>query len=93
MSFLTHLECARCGDRFDPHQLLTLSACCRAPLLARYDLAAAGRTSWEHLGRSEGILVCPEGGAGLEELVYRGWIRPEEQVVLFNTGSGYQYRK
>jgi threonine synthase len=52
------------------------------------------RAGWEHLGRSEGILAAPEGGAalaGLEALVYQGWVRPEERVVLFNTGSGYKY--
>ena len=42
----------------------------------------------------EGIVACPEGGAalaGLEALLAQGWVRPEERVVLFNTGSGYNY--
>lgn len=43
MSFLTHLECGRCGETLDPEQLLNLCPTCRSPLLARYDLAAAGR--------------------------------------------------
>lgn len=55
---------------------------------------AAIRTGWDRLGRQEGLLACPEGGAalaGLEELVHQGWVQPEEQVVLFNTGHGYKY--
>lgn len=43
MSFLSHLECGRCGERCDPEQLLNLCPRCHGPLLARYDLAAAGR--------------------------------------------------
>jgi len=52
------------------------------------------RAAWERLGRQEGILACPEGGAalaGLESLVHQGWVQPDETVVLFNTGSGYKY--
>lgn len=43
MSNLTHLECGRCGKRFEPGKLHNLCDC-GAPLLARYDLAAAART-------------------------------------------------
>lgn len=46
------------------------------------------------IGRSEGMFVCPEGGAalaGLRRLVEQGWIDREERVVLFNTGSGLKY--
>lgn len=46
------------------------------------------------LGQSEGLFVCPEGGAalaGLRQLVEQGWIDREERVVLFNTGSGHKY--
>ncbi|MGH7496964.1 MAG: threonine synthase [bacterium] len=41
-----------------------------------------------------GILLCPEGAAALEatkQLAASGWIRPEERVVVFNTGSGLKY--
>lgn len=44
----------------------------------------------------EGIFACPEGGAtlaALEKLLARGWIAPEETVVLFNTGTGLKYPK
>jgi len=46
------------------------------------------------IGQSEGLFVCPEGGAalaGLRRLVEQGWIDREERVVLFNTGSGLRY--
>lgn len=42
----------------------------------------------------EGLFVCPEGGAvvaGLRKLLARGRVRPEERVVLFNTGTGLKY--
>ncbi|MBM3124915.1 MAG: threonine synthase [Chloroflexi bacterium] len=46
------------------------------------------------LGRMEGIFAAPEGAATLaafKKLVETKWILPEEQVVLFNTGSGLKY--
>ena len=46
------------------------------------------------MARREGILGAPEGGAGLaaiQALVERGKIARDEDVVLFNTGSGYKY--
>jgi threonine synthase len=52
-------------------------------------LAAAYR-----LGAATGIAACPVGGAclaALEHLREAGWVRPEESVVLFNTGSGLKY--
>jgi threonine synthase len=46
------------------------------------------------LGRTEGIFASPEGGAcvpALRKLLERGDVKPEEKVVLFNTGSGIKY--
>lgn len=46
------------------------------------------------LARMEGIFAAPEGGAcvpALRKLLERGEIKPEEKVVLFNTGSGIKY--
>lgn len=46
------------------------------------------------LAQEEGIFACPEGAAclpALERLAARGWIRPEEKVVVFNTASGLKY--
>jgi threonine synthase len=42
----------------------------------------------------EGTFVCPEGAATLSaavQLAREGWIKPEERVVLLNTGSGLKY--
>ncbi len=46
------------------------------------------------LASSEGIFACPEGAAtlaGLELLVEAGDIKPDDRVVLFNTGNGLKY--
>jgi threonine synthase len=46
------------------------------------------------LCQREGIFAAPEGAAtlaALEELVLQKWVDPEEQIVLFNTGSGLKY--
>src|ERR1700674_1144753 len=51
-----------------------------------------------HAGRElaslEGIYAAPEGAATViasRKLAASGWIKPEETVVLFNTGTGYKY--
>jgi threonine synthase len=46
------------------------------------------------VGAQEGLFVAPEGAAcfvALERLVAANQIKPEEQVVIFNTGSGIKY--
>jgi len=46
------------------------------------------------LATTEGIFAAPEGAAtlaGLQKLLAEEWVRPEERVVLFNTGSGLKY--
>lgn len=46
------------------------------------------------LGARTGVCACPEGGAclaALRELRSSGWARPDDEVVLFNTGSGLKY--
>jgi len=48
----------------------------------------------KELGRLEGIFSAPEGAAtyaALKELIRRGWVQPDEHIVLFNTGSGLKY--
>ena len=45
-------------------------------------------------GEREGMLVCPEGGAALSgaaKLRRDGWIKTDERVLVFNTGSGLKY--
>lgn len=39
-SYLSHLECARCGTRHDAHRAHGLCSECKRPLLVRYDLDA-----------------------------------------------------
>jgi threonine synthase len=50
---------------------------------------------WLQLAFSrEGIAVCPEAAAcvgALELLAREGWIKPDESVVLFNTGAAQKY--
>ena len=46
------------------------------------------------MARREGIFAAPEGGAcvpALRKLIERGKVKPNERVVLFNTGSGIKY--
>ena len=46
------------------------------------------------LGRLEGISAAPEGGAALHALrvlVSEGRIKPQDRVVLFNTGGALKY--
>ena len=40
MSFVTHLECANCGQRYDAVQVHNLCTACQRPLWVRYDLEA-----------------------------------------------------
>ncbi len=46
------------------------------------------------VGTMEGMLVCPEGAAAIAaaaKLRRDRWIRDDESVVVFNTGSGLKY--
>ncbi len=43
------------------------------------------------IARTEGIFAAPEGAAtfaAYQQLIHTGFLKPEERVVLFNTGSG-----
>jgi threonine synthase len=46
------------------------------------------------LGADTGIFAAPEGGAAAAAvplLLERGMLQPNDEVVLFNTGSGLKY--
>jgi threonine synthase len=46
------------------------------------------------IGRTTGIFAAPEGGATaacIPPLLERGLLRADEEIVLFNTGSGLKY--
>jgi threonine synthase len=46
------------------------------------------------LASVEGAFICPEGAACMaaaQRLLAQGWIKPEEHVVILNTGCGIKY--
>jgi len=48
----------------------------------------------KEIARNEGMLIAPEGAAlwqAFKKLKASNWIKPSEQVLLINTGSGYKY--
>jgi threonine synthase len=48
----------------------------------------------KEIGAAEGLFVAPEGAAclpALRVLIERGDVKPDERVVLFNTGAGVKY--
>jgi threonine synthase len=51
-------------------------------------------TATRHWAKTEGIFAAPEGGAALaayRKLRATGFFKPEDTVVLFNTGTGLKY--
>ena len=47
------------------------------------------------VAREEGMLLSPEGSAtyvGMQKLLRNDWMKENETVLLFNTGSWYKYR-
>jgi threonine synthase len=53
MSYLTHLECSKCGTRYEADEVQTVCKECGKPLFARYDLEAVREavTKRELIGR------------------------------------------
>ena len=48
----------------------------------------------KNLAADEGIFAAPEGGAAMAaylDLLHTGFLKESDEVVLFNTGSGYKY--
>jgi threonine synthase len=46
------------------------------------------------VGKTEGLFFCPEGAAciaALRRLVGNGWIKPADEVLVFNTASALKY--
>ncbi|MGE5673823.1 MAG: threonine synthase [Mycobacterium leprae] len=53
-------------------------------------------TLWglQEVSRLEGTFICPEGASlvgAARNLLREGWLRPDEQVLLLNTGAGIKY--
>jgi threonine synthase len=50
--------------------------------------------AFHHWAKVEGVFAAPEGAASLaayQKLLASGFFTPDDQVVLFNTGSGLKY--
>jgi threonine synthase len=48
----------------------------------------------EAASRATGLSICPETAAcvgALESLAAEGWIKPDDRVVIFNTGAAQKY--
>jgi threonine synthase len=46
------------------------------------------------LAREQGVFACPEGGAtwaAARKLLRSHWLKADDEIVLFNTGSGLKY--
>ena len=53
------------------------------------------RESQAFLATREGVFPCMEGAAtisALNPLIEQEWLRPEEQILVFNTGTGLKHR-
>jgi threonine synthase len=51
-------------------------------------------TDLGRVGRLEGLFMCPEGAAtvsAVRALASSGWVSPDDEVVLLNTGAGVIY--
>jgi len=51
-------------------------------------------TSLLEWSRDEGIFLCPEGAAATaayDKLIASGFLKPSDEVVIFNTGTGLKY--
>ena len=51
-------------------------------------------TSLLEWSRDEGIFLCPEGAAATaayDKLLASGFLKPSDEIVIFNTGTGLKY--
>jgi len=79
MSYFTHLECTRCGERHDPHQAQNVCRKCGKPLFARYDLEAVKGA------------VTPGDLPGRESSMWRYWelLHIKERDNMVTLGEGW----
>lgn len=50
--------------------------------------------SQKRLAGTEGVFAAPEGAAtltALKRLLEIGWVKPDERIIIFNTGTGLKY--
>lgn len=78
MSYITHLECSKCGKRFGADTVQTVCDSCGKPLFARYDLEAVREA------------VSPKDLVGREASMWRYWellpVKKRENVVSLGEG-------
>lgn len=79
MSYFTHLECSKCGKRFDADKMQTVCDACGKPLFARYDLDAVGAA------------VSPPDLVGREASMWRYWelLPVKERKNIVTLGEGW----
>ncbi|MBA7617061.1 Threonine synthase [subsurface metagenome] len=78
MSYFTHLECSKCGKRFEADRLQTVCDACGKPLFARYDLEAVGEA------------ISKDDLVGREATMWRYWellpVKESRNVVSLGEG-------
>ncbi len=79
MSYFTHLECSKCGNRFDADRVQTICDACGKPLFAKYDLDAVREA------------VTPQDFAGRESSMWRYWelLPVKERKNVVSLGEGW----
>src|SRR5436190_6001128 len=75
ISYITHLECSGCGEKYSHEIVRTFCPICQSPLLPRYDLASAR----QHVDRDE-ISRRPKGMWRWSELL--PVLKKENQIFL-----------
>ncbi len=77
MSFMTHLECGRCGKSYEADRIQNLCEC-GGPLLVRYDLQRAAASL-----RPDGLVGRPANMWRYKELLP---VRSEEHIITLGEG-------
>jgi threonine synthase len=78
LSYLTHLECTKCGKEFDADKLQTVCDTCGKPLFTKYDLEAMAEA------------VSPGDFVGREATMWRYWellpVKDRKNVISLGEG-------
>jgi threonine synthase len=79
MSYLTHLECSKCGNKHNPDKVQTVCTECGKPLFARYDLESIKE------------VITPKDFIGREASMWRYWelLPVTEQRNKVSLGEGW----
>jgi threonine synthase len=79
MSYLTHLECSKCGNKHDPNEVQTVCTECGKPLFARYDLESIKE------------IITPKDFIGREASMWRYWelLPVKDQRNKVSLGEGW----